>query len=483
MPPRYELLKSGVVGHNRRYAFDLRAFQFLHGRCDGSITLNDIAGVLTRLHNVNCSCGGTVSASTVLVVNLRAVQDLDSLLEEFNPDDPRYICINNPQATVQDLFPDGVEGDRSVHLHLMFATDPAGPSMPFTGVRRIGARGNVCRVSGTTTKSLPTSSDYKDVVGDPGTHFIDKSDFLSKRYHPHNNPDKRIPVVFREAGFGKTVFCTMLESYFAAYERNWRTKVPSRFPVPRFGALRDQMPKNTLAFLIDFDILVQHLPEGCEHEHAEIMEACTGFMETVIAQFYEKHAVFLGEDRPKNSNKYMHTFDGLKTLLMDLGFRLFVIVDNYTSPFAHISGTSEQYLEYELWLQFIGYVAADLGGFIWRGFITGRPLNGYIPLSNRLTFAEKIEDISNEPDSLGAIGFSREEVVDLAAAVCGDTAAHLADAFGGNDIPNGGTLDVYPAKKVITVLSRLLNGDPLDRILSDDPLIPTTLSTSTFTDS
>lgn len=168
---------------------------------------------------------------------------------------------------------------------------------------------------------------------------------------------------------------------------------------------------------------------------------------------------------------------------MDLGFRLFVIVDNYTSPFAHVSGTSEQYLEYELWLQFIGYVAADLGGFVWRGFITGRPLHGYIPLSNHSTFAERIEDISSKPESLGAIGFSREDIVDLAAAVCGGSVAHLADTFGGNDMLNGDTLNVYPAKKVIIVLNRLLNGDPLDEILSDDPLVPTTLSTSTSTDS
>lgn len=186
----------------------------------------------------------------------------------------------------------------------MFAASRA---LRYVGIYRVSYIINAFQM-----KSLSTSSDYKDAVAHPGTHFIDKSDFLSKRYHPHNNTNKRIPVVFREAGFGKTVFCTMLESYFAAYERNWRTKVPSRFPVPRFEALRDQMPKHTLAFLIDFDILAQRLPECCEFEHAEIMDACTGFMETVIAQFYEKNAVFLGEDRPEDSNKYMHSFDGLK---------------------------------------------------------------------------------------------------------------------------------------------------------------------------
>ncbi|KZV86271.1 hypothetical protein EXIGLDRAFT_725022, partial [Exidia glandulosa HHB12029] len=84
---------------------------------------------------------------------------------------------------------------------------------------------------------------------------------------------------------------------------------------------------------------------------------------------------------------------------------------------------------------------------------------------------------------LGAVGFSREEVVDLAAAVCGDSAADLANAFRSSDIPPDGTIDVYSAKTVISVLSRLLDGDPLDEIFLDESLVPTTLSPSTSTDS
>lgn len=325
-------------------------------------------------------------------------------------------------------------------------------------------------------------------------HFIDKSDFLSLRYHYDYNNDARLPIVLREAGYGKTVFCTMLEAFFSSHEHNWRTNVPTRFPIQRFKNLRERVHRGILSMLVDFGDLAQRLREGCEQEHEEIMDACTDFMKTVIADFYKKNVRFLGEDRPAQDDAFMHSFEGLKVrhmtvsanhpsnfdeqiLLARLGFRLFLIVDNYTAPFMRVSGTALQYLEYELWLQFVVYIVKDLGGFVWRGFITGRPIHGHIPFSNRPLFSENTEDLTNRLESLQTIGFSREEILDLAAQVGdSDIEVALVDALGNDDSESDGTADhkattsVYSTKAVVTMLTQLMNGDSLHEVLAEESL-------------
>ncbi|KZV86278.1 hypothetical protein EXIGLDRAFT_752902 [Exidia glandulosa HHB12029] len=477
---------SGVVGHAAEFAYELCWFDdTLQGCGDGMVTLHDIATYLDQLHEVGCTCGRSVAADRVLKVHLRAAQDIDTALEDFSfniddEEDGRVLrVINDPQAVVKDLFAEDEVFKLDEGVQLLFATAPRDPQMSFTGVRRLGERGNVCRVSGSTIKLLPgvDSSDYKEIASRPGMHFIDKSDFLSLRYHYDYNIDARVPIVLREDGYGKTVFCTMLEAFFSSHEHNCKTNVPTRFPIQRFKNLRERVHRGILAMLVDFGDLAQRLKEGCEQEHEEIMNACTGFMKTVVADFYEKNAWFLGEDRPAQDDKFMHTFEGLKILLARLGFRLFVIVDNYTAPFMRVFGTATQYLEYELWLQFVVYIVKDLGGFVWRGFITGRPFPGHgpIPFSNRPLFAEKTEDLTNRPESLQAIGFSREEVLDLAATLGNsDINKALADALGNGD--SNGTADheattsVYSAKAVVLMLIRLMNGDSLHEVLAEESL-------------
>ncbi|KZV89937.1 hypothetical protein EXIGLDRAFT_771302 [Exidia glandulosa HHB12029] len=481
----FDFLRSGVVGHAAEFAYEICWFEdTLQGCGDGIVTLRDIATYLDQLHEVGCTCGRSVVADRVLKVHLRAAQDIDTALEDFSfslddDSDARVLrVINNPQAVVKDLFAEDEVFKLDEGVQLLFATAPSDPRDQRRRLRVFdGSESVVTLVVSRVARSLPEvdSSDYKVIASRPGTHFIDKSDFLSLRYHYDYNIDARVPIVLREAGYGKTVFCTMLEAFFSSYEHNCKTNVPTRFPIQRFKNLRERVHRGILAMLVDFGDLAQRLKEGCEQEHEEIMNACTGFVKTVIADFYEKNVWFLGEDLPSQDDAFMHTFEGLKILLARLGFRLFVIVDNYTAPFMRVSGTAVQYLEYELWLQLVAYIIKDLGGFVWRGFITGRPFHGHIPFSNRSLFAENTEDLTNRPESLQAIGFSREEILDLAATVGdSDIKMALADVLG-NDISDGtaghnATTSVYSAEAVVTMLTRLMNGDPLHEVLSEESL-------------
>ncbi|KZV86272.1 hypothetical protein EXIGLDRAFT_229157 [Exidia glandulosa HHB12029] len=167
MSQRFYYLRLGIVGHDSCYAYELSLFNSYPYRRgvdglpgDGLVCLQDIVVHLDRLHRKGCTCGRTVTAANVLKVDLRTAQDIDTALEDFNTDDGARILqvISNPQALVKDLFPaDAVVGPNE-GVQLLFTTNLNGHPTPFTGVRRLGVRGNVCRVSGSTVRPAPVLS-------------------------------------------------------------------------------------------------------------------------------------------------------------------------------------------------------------------------------------------------------------------------------------------------------------------------------------
>ncbi|KZV83337.1 hypothetical protein EXIGLDRAFT_754451 [Exidia glandulosa HHB12029] len=405
-----------------------------------------------------CDCGRSLSRHDVWKVDLPSGQDLIALLEDIDFTDPKRATHIQPEleVPVQSVF--------------------AG-ALSIKGIRRL--EGNVCRVSGLNqTKSIPLQPQYQRFTSQPGTLFVDKSDFISLLYNLKHNADFRISIILRYSGYGKTAFVSLLTSWFCD------KRVGGRFPRPRKGLMLGRTYNDILTLVVDLERLVDLLPHGQGGTYEGISIACTTFVKDLIASFYEANKDVLRSRRPPADDAWRHTYSGLKNLLQTLNYRLSVAFDNYTAPFERVSGTATFYLEFELCALIVGPVLEDLGYFVWRGFITGRPLGNILPLTNRAMFREKTIDLTHRPDLLDIIGFSLDDVRHLGHAVTGDRNFDLTAALSipyDHETAGQSHSVVYCARQVVDVLSRLLDGSAIEDILADGDLTPTSFSSSRLT--
>ncbi|KZV91355.1 hypothetical protein EXIGLDRAFT_769998 [Exidia glandulosa HHB12029] len=396
--------------------------------------------------------------------------DCGRTLSHIDFTDPKRAAHIQPEVPLYSVFSGGSFSWSSINM--VIGLDPASPPLPIKGIRRL--EGNICRVSGLKqTKSIPLQPQYPLFTSQPGTLFVDKSDFISVLYNLKHNEDFRVPIILRDSGYGKTAFVSLLTSWFC----DNRARYSALFPRPRKGLMLGRTYNDILTLVVGLERLVDLLPRGQGGTYEEISIACTTFVKDVIASFYEANTNVLRSRRPPADDTWRHTYSGLKTL----DHRLFVAFDNYTTPFEHVSGTATFYLEFELWALIVGPVLEDLGFFVWRGFITGRPLGNFIPLTNRAMFREKTIDLTHRPDLLDIIGFSLDDVRHLGHAVTGDpdfdltVALSISRDHGTSGHPHS---VVYCARQIVDVLSRLLDGSAIEDTLSDGDIMPTSFSSS-----
>ncbi|KZV82955.1 hypothetical protein EXIGLDRAFT_331177 [Exidia glandulosa HHB12029] len=102
-----------------------------------------------------------------------------------------------------------------------------------------------------------------------------------------------------------------------------------------------------------------------------------------------------------------------KNALMITGHRVFLAIDNYTSPAIDFSGILRSWICTELWEQFMGPALRDVGSLIWGGLLTG--CRGH-PFLREPEFEQTTEDLSSIDDY---IGFSRDDIVHLGRAALG----------------------------------------------------------------
>ncbi|KZV89949.1 hypothetical protein EXIGLDRAFT_838188 [Exidia glandulosa HHB12029] len=430
--------------------------------------LEEIVQGYARLHR-GCPCGRSINPQALWKVDIPFGQDALTGLEDFDPATARLL---DPAASVESVFGGGNFMASPPAINLVITLDPSGTSIPFRGIRRL--RGDACRVSGIfERKSIPTLPQYSTFVEQPGRVFIDRSEYVKQLFG--EDSDARIPIIRREAGYGKTAFVSLLTTWFRA------SGSPDMFPERR----TDYTPElYYLTLVVDFADLAPRLPEGHSGTHAEIMVACKAFLADSIGCFYETHAEILGNNRPARTDSWMHTYKGLGcTLILELRTRLVVAFDNYTAPFERVSGMRAQDTEFEIWAQILGPVIHDFDSVVWRGFITGRPLGDILPFTSRPIFVERTRDITDDPGYLGMIGFTYDDVLHLGNAACSNSydlpaAMKLAKETAALQ-PENLKQAVYSAQKITSVLSRLLDGFELDDILADKSLLMVSKSFST----
>lgn len=87
------------------------------------------------------------------------------------------------------------------------------------------------------------------------------------------------------------------------------------------------------------------------------------------------------------------------------------------------------WLESSIWTIILGPMLRDVGGFIWRGLITGDDLGDFNAFRHRELFCQKTEDLTDSPQHADTIGFSYDDVLELGRAVIG-AQFRVADALG-----------------------------------------------------
>ncbi|KZV89104.1 hypothetical protein EXIGLDRAFT_772051 [Exidia glandulosa HHB12029] len=260
--------------------------------------LEEIVQGYARLHR-GCPCGRSINPQALWKVDIPFGQDALTGLEDFDPTTARLL---DPAASVESVFGGGNFMYSSPAINVVIGLNPSGPAIPFRGIRRL--RGDACRVSGIfERKSVPTLPQYRTFVEQPGRVFIDKSEYVERLLG--SNSDARIPIIRREAGYGKTAFVSLLAAWFRA------SGSPDMFPERRTDYTTEP---HYLTLVIDFAELAPILPERQSGTHAEIMVACKTFVADSIERFYETHADILGTNRPSRTDGWMHTYKGLRYL-------------------------------------------------------------------------------------------------------------------------------------------------------------------------
>ncbi|KZV96165.1 hypothetical protein EXIGLDRAFT_833798 [Exidia glandulosa HHB12029] len=464
----------------------------LHGLdCAAPITVHELAKVLDNLHDViECECGRRVALDVAWKTNIPYGEDFISVVENFDPSAGVEVAGSQ---TLQQLFPNGAPGSEIVSIVL--ALDPPLPrdvahALPFEGVRRL--RGNICRVSGPNylvrlctefvllmypfyyqSKRLPTQADYSVFSAHEasGTYFVDKTDFAADRF-AFNNVDHRIPVIRRGAGYGKTTFLSMVVSFLTCPRNGFLTCLRNaQFASPRHDYLFRPFD-DVLVLWLDFDILAQSLPPGHDATHPAVVQSCTKFLAEVIEEFYVTHDALLAGNRPGKDDPFLHTYPGLKFVLSERGYRLFVAVDNYTAPFSQVAGTAARYTDIEIWTQILGPILEDLDRFVWRGCITGLDLGPHVrPFSSLPLFKEATQDLTDLSDYVNTIGFTYQEVEDLSRAIYAEDFNLAQEMNIGADM--GAPADshkrsVFCARTIVDVLGRLLQGEAMEEVLANE---------------
>lgn len=112
----------------------------------------------------------------------------------------------------------------------------------------------------------------------------------------------------------------------------------------------------------------------------------------------------------------------------------------------------------------------DVGGFVWRGLMTGLDSGNLMPYERYPEFRASTEDLTGSVDVAGLIGFSYDDVVNIGRATGIDLAANM-NLGAAHNVPSGNfKKSVFSARAVIQLLSRLVAGEPLEKVLEESPV-------------
>lgn len=162
------------------------------------------------------------------------------------------------------------------------------------------------------------------------------------------------------------------------------------------------------------------------------------------------------------------------------GYSVFLAVDNYTAPFAALQGYARLDCEYEIWVNILGPLLSERGRFIWRGLITGLDLDDFVPFAGDryACFQQLTEDLTHVPAFTDTIGFSYQDIADLGHVIVGNDVDLAARMNVTGSVHEDHMKSTFSAQGVVSLLSQLMNGDPLEQILAEEPRIDSFMPSS-----
>ncbi|EJD51467.1 hypothetical protein AURDEDRAFT_159198 [Auricularia subglabra TFB-10046 SS5] len=407
-------------------------------------TLDDLVAAFDRCHAQYCACGIPLGPS-VWRVNLPLGQDSDAALAWCVPAEEHLLDGSTLLRTgcLSDL--------PSKTIHLLLGTrwplEPKATELT-SGLRRLG--GDLCRVAGSSARSLPDTPSFPEIVGTAGCYYVERFDWIMEHFGGEDlSEHTRIPVIRRPPGFGTTTFLSAFASYFGD------TVDKGLFPCLRVWD--DGTPSPLLVWHLDFADLRLEGSMSDEELHAE----CLRFMYAAAEQFYAQNASLADFDRDNTP------YGNVKVLACKLGRKVFLAIDNYTAPFLDLEPISHRdtngafyRIERAINLFIFSFLFVGTGtGLFPRGLITGNMLpdeesGPVLPFDDGGFFSKETRDLTRDPDAAHIIGFTRGDVEELVRAFLGvadDGVAEVAARL----VPRHAEAEVeatYAARAVIEVL-------------------------------
>ncbi|EJD48807.1 hypothetical protein AURDEDRAFT_162267 [Auricularia subglabra TFB-10046 SS5] len=403
--------RFGIVGHDKTFVAWTGILLMLHSPVR---TVADAARALQRLHAYECGCEDSGDlADNAWLATLPHGPDFTGKLEEYFPRESERISAD---SVLTELIAAGSLPKEAI---IMFGKDLdlATRGRRFSGVRRLA--GDICRVSYNPNASLPNSSDFAIVLSTPGTCYVDKTEPVEVWYLQNN--DKKMPVIRRPDGYGKSTFLSMCAATFN------RRGAHTSLPIHRKCQGPDwRKPRPVLALdFANLDFCGGLPPNAMMPERDRMVASADAFMRQVAVAYcarYRPGHEFAFDDH------WLAPFEEINAASPTSG--LFLAIDNYTTPFLRVGMSAFSSIEGVIWERVLEPLLDPFGaagGVVAHGLVVGPALHGLRPFSAFSAFAQITEDLSDSPEYASTIGFTRSDVLHLAGAVLGDR-QYLIDA-------------------------------------------------------
>ncbi|EJD53956.1 hypothetical protein AURDEDRAFT_148725 [Auricularia subglabra TFB-10046 SS5] len=279
---------------------------------------------------------------------------------------------------------------------------------------------------------LPVDNDvrYSAACTSPGLVLVDKSQFVSPRYSQYRLGS--LPVYRRPPGFGKTFFLSLLEDYVAVDH-------PDDLLFPRGHDFGLPIWSPFAPYVLKRQLLVLHLDMAdlrlsVAMDEAELRLECRRFLSFASTSFYHRYRTSLNMYEDSTEQEPV-TFDRIMALMRARRYKLFVGIDNYTSPLWN--GTSEL-LEAIVVSEIFAPVFAGLETkVVRRGFMVGNhvPSLPFKPYCSSRLFNLWTTDLTLSMHLDQLLGLSEAEIVALGSAVFGPNSAFLEQVRSHTIIP------------------------------------------------
>ncbi|KZV93120.1 hypothetical protein EXIGLDRAFT_835927 [Exidia glandulosa HHB12029] len=245
-------------------------------------------------------------------------------------------------------------------------------------------------------------SDYMKMCRTKGLVIVDKTRFVLPQFNQPTH--KRLAVLRRPAGFGKTTLLSILTTYFdvlcppAFYSFMECDRVPAHLNYPNAAA----------------GMMIIHMDFADLHFNStsldDMYDECDRFMAAVGAEFFSRYTNFLGGDVPDVSHR--RGYFAAIARAYNAGYEVFLAIDNYTAPFKHCFTPWESIARARI----ISLILQDLArGRIHRGIMIGTDF-GYSPFAAWDHFAELTIDLTHGSELATACGLTGDEVLALGVA-------------------------------------------------------------------